>query len=403
MHFSRTHFGRKLALLDHLTPLSGNILTMSLWVDKYRPRQLDQLSYHPTITQNLKALASTGDFPHLLVYGPTGSGKKTRIYATLHELFGPGIEKLKIDVKTFVTSSNRKLEFNVLSSPYHLEITPSDMGNNDRVVIQDLLKDVASTEQVDFTNQQQQVKSTNGSSSAAGSKHRFKVVIINEADSLSRDAQAALRRTMEKYSSNIRLIMISNTTSNIIAPIKSRTLLVRIPAPSTQEVSAVLSHIAKKESVKFSSPSEPEINQFLEDIAHNCERNLRKAMLCFETILMQNELISLNSANNIIKLDWEVIIEQLSKSILTNRTVANLAKVRVVFYELLSHCIPARVILKNLLFCLIQAVGVNKSKIVGQLVSVGSVFDERLSLGQKSIFHLEGFAAKLMVILEKAK
>ena len=71
----------------------------------------------------------------------------------MNEIFGPQVEKLKIDVKNFVTSSNRKLEFNVLSSSNHLEITPSDMGNNDRVVIQDLLKDVASTEQVDFANQ----------------------------------------------------------------------------------------------------------------------------------------------------------------------------------------------------------------------------------------------------------
>lgn len=365
---------------------------MSLWVDKYRPRLLDQLSFHPSITQNLKALASTGDFPHLLVYGPTGSGKKTRIYATLHELFGPLVEKLKIDVKTFTTSSNRKLEFNVLSSPYHLEITPSDMGNNDRVVIQDLLKDVASTEQVDFTN-----GAGNGSGGHGGpTRHRFKVVIINEADSLSRDAQAALRRTMEKYSSNIRLIMISNTTSNIIPPIKSRTLLVRIPAPSSAEVASVLAHISKKESVKFTdSNTEP----FFEAVANNCECNLRKSLLCFETIAMQTAQINVsNDSTSIIKLDWEVIIENLAKSIAGNRTVANLAKARVVFYELLSHCIPPRVILKKLLFCLISEV---KPSMATELVLIAATFDERLSLGQKSIFHLEGFTAKVMVALEK--
>lgn len=378
---------------------------MSLWVDKYRPRQLSQLSYHDSITQNLKALASSGDFPHLLVYGPTGAGKKTRIYATLYELFGPLIEKLKIDVKTFVTSLNRKLEFNVLSSPYHLEITPSDMGNNDRVVIQDLLKDVASTEQVDFTNSTNSHNISNSGistqasgSGAAGTKHRFKVVIINEADSLSRDAQAALRRTMEKYSSNIRLIMICNTTSNIIPPIKSRTLLIRIPAPSKQEIGNVLSNIARKESVKFSTEDNLEIDNFLQEVAENCERNVRKSMLCFETILMQNQTIQIGAANSIVKLDWEVIIEQLAKSISSNRTVANLAKVRVVFYELLSHCIPARIILKKVLFSLLQIV---PKSVVPVLVTIAATFDERLSLGQKSIFHLEGFAAKAMVAIEK--
>lgn len=62
------------------------------------------------------------------------------------------------------------------------------------------------------------------------------MVIINEADQLSRDAQAALRRTMEKYMNNMRIILCANTTSKIIAPIRSRTLLVRVAAPNNDEV-----------------------------------------------------------------------------------------------------------------------------------------------------------------------
>jgi replication factor C subunit 3/5 len=62
------------------------------------------------------------------------------------------------------------------------------------------------------------------------------VVIINEADSLSRDAQAALRRTMEKYMSNMRIILCANSTSKLIAPIKSRCLLMRVAAPNPEEV-----------------------------------------------------------------------------------------------------------------------------------------------------------------------
>lgn len=64
----------------------------------------------------------------------------------------------------------------------------------------------------------------------------YTVVIINEADSLSRDAQAALRRTMEKYMSNMRIILCANSTSRLIAPIKSRCLLMRVAAPAPEEV-----------------------------------------------------------------------------------------------------------------------------------------------------------------------
>lgn len=358
---------------------------MSLWVDKYRPKNFTQLSFHPQITDSLDSLASTGDFPHLLVYGPSGAGKKTRIYATLNKLFGAQVEKLKIDVKTFTNASNRKLEFNVLSSPYHLEITPSDMGNNDRVVIQDLLKDVASTEQVDFSNP-----------SKSGVKHRFKVVIINEADSLSRDAQAALRRTMEKYSANIRLIMVCNNISNIIAPIKSRTLLIRVPAPSVNEIADILHHIALKESVKFSSSDPAKQKTFLEAVASGSTQNLRRSMLTFETICMQLETLNVDRLDSAsIVLDWEVLIKNISLSLRQDKSVANLAKMRVTFYELLSHCIPARLILKTLALEL----AASEEKFCRDLMETAAIFDERLSLGSKAIFHLEGFAAKAMVIM----
>ncbi|KAM9934089.1 hypothetical protein OXX80_006307 [Metschnikowia pulcherrima] len=358
---------------------------MSLWVDKYRPKSLDALTYHDNVTSSLRALASTGDFPHLLVYGPNGAGKKTRIYSTLNELFGAQVEKLKIDVKTFTTSSSRKLEFNVLSSPFHLEITPSDMGNNDRVVIQDLLKEVASTEQVDFSNQ-----------AKSASKHRFKVVVINEAESLSRDAQAALRRTMEKYSSNIRLILVCNTISNIIAPIKSRTLLVRIPAPTPAEIADVLRIVVSKEAVKLSTADKPSQDKFFEKVAEFADRNLRRALLSFETICMQAETVDVtNLASASIVLDWEQIIKNIAISMRRDKSVANLAKLRVTFYELLSHCIPPRLILKTLALHLVQ---LEQSR-TSAIVACAAVFDERLSLGQKAIFHLEGFAAKAMVAM----
>jgi len=212
------------------------------------------------ITNPSALQAQSGDFPHILVYGPSGAGKKTRVVATLKELFGPGVEKIKIDSRVFQTSSNRKLEFNIVASLYHLEITPSDVGNYDRVVIQDLLKEVAQTQQVD-----------------AAAKQKFKVVVINEAEHLTRDAQAALRRTMEKYSPNLRLILLANSTANIIAPIQSRTLLIRVGAPTHQEICTVLANSAKKEGW-------PVLDGLNKRIAEASDRNLRRAQMMLETI-----------------------------------------------------------------------------------------------------------------------
>lgn len=178
------------------------------------------------------------------------------------------MEKIKIDARVFQTTSNRKLEFNIVASIYHLEITPSDVGNYDRVVVQDLLKEVAQTQQVDTSARQ-----------------RFKVVVINEADHLTRDAQAALRRTMEKYSPNLRLILLANSTANIIAPIRSRTLLVRVAAPTHDEICDVLALSAKRESW-------PVVKGLHRRIAEESGRNLRRALLMYEAVMAQKYAIS---------------------------------------------------------------------------------------------------------------
>jgi replication factor C subunit 3/5 len=240
----------------------------------------------------------------------------------------------------FQTSSNRKLEFNIVASVYHLEITPSDVGIYDRVVVQELLKEVAQTQQVDQSARQ-----------------RFKVVVINEADHLTRDAQAALRRTMEKYSPNLRLILLANSTSNIIAPIRSRTLLVRVAAPSDQEICAVLRTAAQKENWNQSDA----LNM---RVAKESGRNLRRALLMFEAIYAQKFVLVAHSLQTSWMLiifndsekvsdktpipppDWEALISVVADEILAERSPARILQVRERLYDLLTHCIPPTTVLK---------------------------------------------------------
>jgi replication factor C subunit 3/5 len=111
--------------------------------------------------------------------------------------------------------------------------TFSDVGIYDRVVVQEIIKELAQTQQIDKT------------------KKPFKgifvyfvcvctnfilVVVINDAERLSKDAQHALRRTMEKYSSNIRFILCCSSVGRIISPIRSRCLLIRFSSPKNEEV-----------------------------------------------------------------------------------------------------------------------------------------------------------------------
>ncbi|KAF8813188.1 P-loop containing nucleoside triphosphate hydrolase protein [Phlegmacium glaucopus] len=340
---------------------------MSLWVDQYRPRTLDTLHYHQGLSERLKSLAASGDFPHMLFYGPSGAGKKTRISCTLRQLFGPGVEKLKIDQRVFLSPSKRKLEINVVQSNYHLEITPSEAGSYDRVVIQELLKEIAQTQQVDLS-----------------AKQRFKVVIINEADSLSRDAQAALRRTMEKYMSNMRIILCANSTSRLIAPIKSRCLLMRVAAPNPDEMLNVLQLVAKWAG--FDLPPEAG-NRIVEDSGGN----LRKAILVLEALKMQSP--DLTGSLSIAKPDWEVYCHKVADLIVTEQSPARVMEVRSKFYELLSHCIPPTVILKTVAERVVERVD---EALKADIMHWAAFYEVRMRIGNKKIYHLEAWVVKVM-------
>ncbi|KAI8622567.1 replication factor C 3 [Chytriomyces sp. MP71] len=340
---------------------------MSLWVDKHRPTTLQRMDYHSELTTQLGKMAATSDFPHMIVYGPSGAGKKTRIMAVLKELYGPTVEKLKIDVRVFTTPSNRKIEINIVSSNYHMEITPSDVGSQDRLVIQELIKEVAQTQQVD-----------------SAAKRSFKVVILNEADSLSKDAQHALRRTMEKYMANLRVILCTTSTSRIIAPIRSRCLLVRVAAPSTEDITKVLTKVAVKED--FTLPA-----SFAAQIADKSNGNLRRALLMLESAKVKG--INFNSNPSIPLTDWENYISETARAIVQEQSPKRLQEIRSRFYELLTHCIAPEVILKTLLFDIMKLID---ASIVPEVICMAADYEQSMRQGTKPIFHLEAFVAKFM-------
>lgn len=92
----------------------------------------------------LEALAKSEDFPHLLFFGPNGAGKKTRVMSLLREVYGSGIEKVKLEHRSFKTPTGKLIEISTVGSNYHVECNPSDAGSSDRFVIQEVIKEIAS-------------------------------------------------------------------------------------------------------------------------------------------------------------------------------------------------------------------------------------------------------------------
>jgi len=345
---------------------------MALWVDKYRPKSLADLSFHLEQAEQLKQLVSANDFPHLLVFGPPGSGKKTRIACILRELYGESVEKQKLENRQFDAPSGKHLEISVISSNYHIEMNPSDVGMYDRVVVQGILQDMAKMRQLDTEIQKE-----------------FKVVVLNEVDRLTRDAQHALRRTMEVYGATCRLIFCCRSTSKVIPPLRSRCLSIRVPAPSQDDTVRILNHVCKQEGVRLPQ-------KLAETVALKSDGNLRRALLILEAC--HTKASKLTDDQPIIEPDWEVYLRETAHKMMQEQSPKRLLEIRGRLHELLVHCIPPDVIIRGLVKELLRRVD---DAVKEDVVAAAAEFEHRLQLGTKPIFHLEGFVAKFMSSYKK--
>lgn len=177
-----------------------------MWTEKYRPQLLDDMVNQTDIISRLKNFVKEKNLPNLLFVGPAGVGKSTSILALARDLYGPGYRN------------------------YILELNASDERGID--VIRDKVKNFART-------------------AAIASDVFFKVLILDEADSLTQAAQHALRRTMEIYTKTCRFCLIGNYSENIIEPIQSRCSVFRFKPLSEADTKEWISTIASKEDVNL--------------------------------------------------------------------------------------------------------------------------------------------------------
>lgn len=266
---------------------------------------------------------------------------------------------------------SKAIELTTLASAHHVEMNPSDAGSSDRSVIQEVIKEMAASVPLDSTVP-------------------FKVIVLLEVDSLSRGAQHALRRTMEKYGGTCRLILCSSSTGRLLEPVRSRCLSLRVPAPSHEQLAALVERVAARENIQLGEGLSMRL-------AKDCDRNARRALLALEAMRVRS---GPNLAGDlpIPRTDWEEAIDVIARAVLEEQSPARLLQVRVRLYELLGHCIPADVILRRLLEFLLKRVDGSLRPL---LIEVAAQYDQRLRQGSKAIFHLEAFVARFMAVYKQ--
>lgn len=176
-----------------------------IWVEKYRPKTLDEVVGQEEIVKRLKGYVERKNIPHLLFSGPPGTGKTATAIALTRDLFGEAWRD------------------------NFIEMNASDERGID--VVRHKIKEFARTAPI------------------GGAP--FKIIFLDEADALTADAQAALRRTMEMFSRSCRFILSCNYVSRIIEPIQSRCAVFRFKAVPKEAMKKRLLEICKKEGVKI--------------------------------------------------------------------------------------------------------------------------------------------------------
>ena len=197
----------------------------TIWIEKYRPKTLDEVAGHPHIIERLQAYAKAKNVPHLIFAGPAGTGKTTSVLALSKELYG----------KTW------KQNFN--------ELNASDERGIE--VIRGKIKDFARTAPI--------------------GNNPFKIIFLDEADALTPPAQAALRRTIERYTHICRFILSANYSSKIIEPIQSRCTVFRFRPLTGEDITKYMRKIAQKEKLTITPDG-------LETLIFVSQGDLRKAI-----------------------------------------------------------------------------------------------------------------------------
>jgi replication factor C small subunit len=210
----------------------------TIWIEKYRPKKLAEIVGQDEIVERLSSYVKSKNIPHLLFTGSAGVGKTTAAVTLAREIFG---ESWHMNFRELNASDERGID-----------------------VVRNQIKQFARTTPLGDTG--------------------FKILFLDEADALTTDAQAALRRTMESYAQTCRFILSCNYSSKIIDPIQSRCAIYRFKPLAPDAIKEEIRQIARREGLSVSSDA-------MDAIVYIARGDMRKAINALQGAAIINHTI----------------------------------------------------------------------------------------------------------------
>jgi len=226
-----------------------------IWTERYRPSCFNDVKGQEKIVSRIKAFVKQRNMPHLLFAGPAGVGKTSLILVAAKELYG---DNWRANILELNASNERGID-----------------------IVRNQIKNFARTKAIGNVP--------------------FKIAILDEADALTKEAQQALRRTMENYTSTCRFCLIVNYSSKIIDPIQSRCAIFRFKPLEEKEVRSIIKIIEKGEKLKISESAAIALYQI-------CQGDVRR----MENILQSCAAINKNISEELI---YEIVSAARPKEI----------------------------------------------------------------------------------------
>jgi DNA polymerase III delta prime subunit len=332
-----------------------------LLIDKYRPKKLDDLPFYSKQINLLKKSIEKKMFLNMIFYGKNGVNLEWVLNCFLNDIYGETIYNKKKIVNE-IKKNFRLIENIVVKSKEHIELYPTKYSLYDKDIFYEEIKNYLTFKKITNSN------------------IKKKVICIHNADYLTKDCQASLRRIIEQYSEFCFFIFLIKDLSKLDNQLISRSIIYNFNLPKDNEFNEYINTICKNENIILNRKNIDKLISM---------KNINKILYAIDEILIEGKY------NDYINLRFK----KISKILLNNFDLTRIIEVRTILYDFLIMNFDFQYIVSNICDAILKKIKNNNIKI--EIITISSKISGIGLNGLKKLYYLEYLCISIVNILKK--